>query len=96
MCYDNLPEFLWEYAIANAAYLRNRSYTKFLKMETPYQNWYNTKPNVNHLQEFGAPVWVVLQGQKEPRKMLPKSKQRLYVGFDDGSKSVKYYNAKTW
>jgi hypothetical protein len=27
--------------------------------------------------------------------MLPKSKRRIYVGYDDGSKSVKYYNADT-
>jgi hypothetical protein len=37
----------------------------------------------------------LLQGQKEQPKMLPKSKQHIFVGFDDGSKSVKYYNAKT-
>ena len=27
--------------------------------------------------------------------MLPKSKQQIYVGFDDGAKAVKYYNAET-
>ena len=27
--------------------------------------------------------------------MLPKLKRRIYVGYDDGSKSVKYYNAET-
>ena len=27
--------------------------------------------------------------------MLPKSKQRYYVGYNDGSKSIKYYNADT-
>ena len=27
--------------------------------------------------------------------MLPKSQRRAYVGYDDGSKSVKYYNAET-
>jgi transposase InsO family protein len=92
---QNLPEFLWEYAIANAAYLRNRSYTTFLKSKTPYQMWYNIKPNIEHLREFGAPVWVMLQGQNKPRKMLPKSQRRAYVGYDDGSKSIKYYNAET-
>ena len=37
----------------------------------------------------------MLQGQKIPRKILPKSQKRVYVGFEDGSKSVKYYNADT-
>src|SRR6267154_3741373 len=27
--------------------------------------------------------------------MLPKSKRRIYVGYDDGSNPVKYYNAET-
>jgi hypothetical protein len=65
--------------------VRNRSYTTHLGKITPYQN----------LREFGAPVWVLLQGQKEDRKMLPKSKRQVYVGFDDGAKAVKYYSAET-
>jgi len=69
---SELPEFLWEAAVAHAAYLRNMSYTKPRANETPYQIWHGRKPDVSHLQEFGAPVWVLLQGQKVQRKMLPK------------------------
>ena len=36
-----------------------------------------------------------MQGQKIPRKMLPKSARRAYVGHDDGSGAVKYYNAQS-
>jgi hypothetical protein len=32
-----LPEFLWEYAIDHASYLRNRASTKSLKGQTPYE-----------------------------------------------------------
>ena len=60
----------------------------------PYEGWYNKKPNVSHLCEFGAPVWILIQGQKIDRKMQPKSKQQIYVIFDDGAGAVKYYNAK--
>jgi hypothetical protein len=90
-----LPEFLWEYAIAHASYLRNRAYTKSLKGQTPYEKWFKKKPNISHLREFGAPVWVLLQGQKEPRKMEPKSRRHIFVGYDDGSKSIIYFNAET-
>jgi transposase InsO family protein len=92
---QNLPEFLWEHATLHAAYIRNRAYTTHLKTETPYEGWLKKKPNVAHLREFGAPVWILLQGQMKDRKMLPKSKQQVYVGFDDGSKAVKYYNPET-
>ena len=90
-----LPEFLWEPAVEHAAYIRNRSFTTSLQGITPYQAWHDNKPNVAHLREFGAPVWILLQGQKVPRKMLPKSARRAYVGHDDGSGAVKYYNAQS-
>jgi hypothetical protein len=53
-----LPEFLWEYAISHATYLRNCVTNKSLKRQTPYKKWFGKKPNVSHLREFGAPVWV--------------------------------------
>ena len=59
---------------------------------TPYEGWHNKRPNVSHLHEFGAPVWILLEGQKIDRKMQPK--RRIYVGFDDGAGAIKYYNAK--
>ena len=90
-----LPQFLWEHAVAHAVYVRNRAFTKPLGNKTPYETWFKRRPNVSHLREFGAPVWILLQGQKEPPKMLPKSHRRAYVGYDDGSKSVLYYNAET-
>lgn len=92
---QDLPEFLWEQAVPHAAYLHNQSYTKPLDVKTPYEVWYKSKPDVTHLCKLGAPVWVLLQGQKEACKLLPKSKWQAYIGFNDGSKSVQYYNAET-
>ena len=43
---SKLPEFLWEPAVAHAAYVQNRAYTTSIKTQTPYQGWYGTKPNV--------------------------------------------------
>ena len=87
-----LLEFLWEPAIAHAVYLQNLSFTRLIPDVTPYQLWYGRKPNVAHLHKFGAPVWVPLQGQKVQWKMLLKSEHRVYIGYDEGSKSIKYYN----
>ena len=92
---QNLPEFIWEHAILHAAYIRNRAYTKHLQTLTPYQGWYQKKPDVSHLREFGTPIWILHQGQHKNRKMLPKSKRHVYVGFDDGSHAVKFYNEET-
>jgi hypothetical protein len=46
---QNLPEFLWEPAVAHAAYVQNRVYTRALKGETPYQVWFGQKPDITHL-----------------------------------------------
>jgi len=91
---SKLPEYLWEPTVAHAAYVRNRAYTTSIKDKTPYQEWYGTKPNVSHLREFGAPVWILLQGQNVARKILPKSQRCAYVGYNDTSKSVIFYNAE--
>lgn len=90
---QHVPEFLWEHAIEHASYIRNRSYTCTLKGEMPYEIWHGLKPSVAHLREFSTPVWVLLQGQAQQCKILPKSKQRLYVGHEDGPQAIKYYNA---
>ncbi len=92
---SKLPEFLWETAVAHAAYVRNRSYAVTIDNKTPYEGWHGNKPNVAHLREFGTNVWVLLQGQNVARKILQKSKRRAYVGYNDDPKSVIYYNTDT-
>jgi len=60
----DLPVFLWEQAIAHAAYVHNRVYSLAVKTTMPYECWYGHKPDVSHLREFGTPVWILFQGQK--------------------------------
>ena len=89
---SKLPQFLWEPAVTHAAYIRNRSYTSARPEKTPYEAWYGKKPSVTHLREFGTPVWILNQGQNIQKKMVLKSQQRVLVRYDNGSKSVKYFN----
>ena len=89
----DLPENLWELAFTHASYLRNWSFTAPLN-STPYQKWHNNKPDVSHLWEFGAPVWILLQGQHQEWKLQPKANCKAFITFDEGSNSVQYYNAE--
>ena len=66
-----LPEFLWEYAVNHSSYLHNQTYTRALNNKMPYEKRFKKKPNVSHLREFGAPVWVLLQGQKALERWNP-------------------------
>ena len=87
-----VPEFLWEFAVAHAAYLRNRSFTRAVPDATPYERRFGKKPDVSHLREFGTPVWILSEGPSVPRKMLPKSVEKLFIGFDDAARAVKYFS----
>jgi hypothetical protein len=87
----DLPPFLWDEAVAYANYLRNRAPTRALEGKTPYEAWNNHKPNVSHLREFGCDVWV-LDETKNLSKLKPRSKKMIFVGFNEGSKSIRYYD----
>jgi transposase InsO family protein len=89
-----LPKFLWPAAVTHAAYLRNRSHTHALQGKTPEESWTGTRPNVSHFKEFGAPVWILKEGENLS-KLEPKSEKQIFVGFQDGPKAVKYYSAKS-
>jgi hypothetical protein len=85
-----LPVFLWAEAVAHAAYIRNRCPTKALDGKTPYEAWHGRKPDVSHLREFGSKVWILIEGQKS--KLTAKAQEMMFVGFDEGSKAIRYYD----
>jgi len=95
ICVPELPKFLWESAVAHTAYLHNRSYSRSVAYAIPYQRWHNHKPDVLHLREFGSNIWILSEGPNISRKMLPKAIEQIFVGYDDGAYTVKYYNKDT-
>ena len=90
----NLPIFLWDEAVAHAAYLRNRAPTRALDGMTPFEAWTGEKPGMGHLCEFGCDVWV-LDESKNRSKLSLRSNKMKFTGFMDGSKSIWYYDATT-
>ena len=64
----NIPNFFWDEAISTIVYLKNRSQTKFLNHETPYEAFYGYKPIVSHLRIFGSKT--ISHVQKEGRRKL--------------------------
>jgi hypothetical protein len=89
-----LPKFLWELVIKHTAYLWNQAYTHVCEL-MPYQAWTREKLDISHLREFSAPIWILQQGAHTGHKLEPKSWQRLFVGFDNGAKVVKYYTPES-
>ena len=86
-----IPKFLWPKAIMHAAYLHNWTHTCALESNTPLEVWSRHKPDVSHLHEFGSPVWILNEGQLT--KLQPRSTKHTFMGFVDGPKAIKYYDA---
>ena len=94
----NLPEFLWEQAVAYAAYLRNWASTSPLDDHTPYKIWHIKKPNMSHLWEFGAPVWILHQGQAKQQRLQQKSMKFPFSHPKNNSTSCQWHwtQSSTW
>jgi Reverse transcriptase (RNA-dependent DNA polymerase)/gag-polypeptide of LTR copia-type/Integrase core domain/GAG-pre-integrase domain len=88
-----LPQTLWSVAIGHAAYIRNRSPTRALNGKTPIEAWTGNKPNLSHLREFGCDVWILDEGDRA--KTRPKANKFTFVGFVEGSKSIRYWNPRS-
>lgn len=86
----DLPRFLWEEAITYANYLRNRTPTRTLQGMTPFQAFWNARPDIHSLQEFGIPCWVLMPRSKQS-KLEAKSEQFVFTGVNENGAGWRYY-----
>jgi len=87
--------FFWPEAVQYEFYLKNICPTHALHDNiTPYEAFWNRKPDVSNVEEFGAKVWVLIQN-KHINKLQPKAKQHIFVGLEEHSYAYRYYNRET-
>jgi hypothetical protein len=68
----SIPLELWGEAIACAVYTLSGVSTKTAP-NTPYQNWFGSKPDVSNLRIFGSTAYITCQRQKEESSILKAS-----------------------
>ncbi len=81
--YDfGLNKSLWAEVAKSIIHIKNRSPTAALKSGiTPYEAWYNQKPDVSHLRILGCTAWA--HTKKERRKKLDSHSRRCQlVGYE--------------
>ena len=88
---QNLLFHLWMMAVSHAAYLCNWAYTKAIPNAMPYEWWFGKKPSVNHLVEYGAPVWILRQPMVQS-KLVPKALKHKFVRFEDSISTIRYWD----
>ena len=55
-----MPLKFWAEAINTTSYIQNQVTSRFLDDKTPYEIWYDVKPNVEHLKVFGCICYVLI------------------------------------
>ena len=84
---SRLPKHLWTYAVMAAAHIRNRMYCQRIR-DTPYHLLMGKQPAINKLHLFGS---VCFANIKLKRKLDPRSKQGIFIGYDKYSPSYLVY-----
>ena len=91
LSHSHLPNEFWAEAVNTSVYLRNRSPTTSVKDMTPYECLYGRKPDVANLRVFGCVSYVHIP-ENQRKKLDPKSRKLLFVGYPDGTKGYKFYD----
>jgi hypothetical protein len=86
-----LPGWLWGEDIATTVYLLNRSPTKSLQSQTPFESWYGKKPGVLHLHTFACVVHVK-NTRPNLKKLEDRSTPMIFIGYEPGSKAYHVYD----
>lgn len=58
---------------------------------TPYEAWYNQKPNMSHIRLFGSPVMVHIPKQRR-LKWDRKAKEHILAGYSENVKGYRVYD----
>jgi transposase InsO family protein len=86
-----LPLKFWALALATATHLRNRSPTRALQHQTPYEAWTGHKPSFNDLRVFGCLAYVHIPKQNR-RKLDDRARPCIFVGYSTEAKAWLCYD----
>lgn len=86
-----MPGKFWGEAVKAAVYLLNRSPTKSLNGQTPFEAWYGRKPSVRHLRTFGCMAFAKRTGPRIT-KLADRSTLGVFLGYDSGTKGYRVYD----
>jgi transposase InsO family protein len=80
----------WDEALKNANYSLNRVLSKD-ETKSPYEKFFNMKPDLTNMKEFGVGAYVMIPYQKR-KKLDQKAQKMAFVGYDGASKGYRLAN----
>ena len=95
MAQAELPECYWAEAVATAAYLRNRVPTRSLKSTTPYEKWFERKPDLSHIRVFGCMCYAYIPEVNKKGKLSNKAEKLRFIGYSLQTKGYRLIDEST-
>ncbi|WVZ88080.1 hypothetical protein U9M48_034633 [Paspalum notatum var. saurae] len=92
--WKGLPGYFWGEAVATAVFILNRSPTRSLAGQTPYEAWHGELPPVHFMRTFGY-IAHVKHTRPGLKKLDDRSTPTIFVGYEPGSKAYRCYNQRT-
>ena len=81
MCHEAcIPESWWEFSIAHATHVYNRTPLCRHNWGTPFEVLHGSQPDIAHLCVFGCTAYMHLPEDVRANKMTSKSKLMVYIG----------------
>jgi hypothetical protein len=86
-----VPASFWGEAVSTVVHILNRSFTRSVDGQTPFEAWHGHKPDVQYLHVFGcrAHVKITRPGLK---KLDDRSVPAVFLGYEPGSKAYRLYD----
>ncbi|KAL0848427.1 hypothetical protein Bca101_021674 [Brassica carinata] len=87
----SVPKRYWGDAVLAACYLINRTPTKILKDQSPFEVLNKVKPILDHLRVFGCVCYILVP--KEMRnKLEARSTKAMFIGYSAEQKGYKCFD----
>lgn len=87
----DLPRMLWAEAVNTAVYILNRTSHSKNPKQTPFEIWYDKKPDLSHIRVFGSTAYVHVPQQMR-RKLDAKAKRLMLVGYNNDSTNYRLFD----
>ncbi|KAH9746316.1 hypothetical protein KPL70_004379 [Citrus sinensis] len=87
-----LPNSFWAEAAKTVCYILNRSPSTAIRLKTAMEMWTGKPADYSYLHAFGYPVYVMYNAQ-ERTKLDPKSRRCIFLGYADGVKRYRLWDA---
>jgi len=75
-------------AVNYIVYTKNRNSTSALTNTTPYEVWFNKKPDISRLHPFGCKAYVYIHPKKR-KKLSPRAIKGIFIGYPDTQKAYR-------